>query len=81
MYGGDEFIIAIKSNDPSYEKDEIIKKIANLAKEKCKIQEKPYDISVAAGCVICIDPKVTVEAYLDKADELLYEQKDYNKKD
>ena len=80
-YGGDEFIIAIKSNDPSYEKDEIIKRIANLTKEKCKQQEKPYDISVAAGCVICIDPKVTVEAYLDEADELLYEQKDYNKKD
>ena len=80
-YGGDEFIITIKSSNKDYNTNEIIEKIDTLAKEKCITANKPYIVSIAAGCIKCTNPKKAIEEYLNEADDLLYKQKHYNDND
>ena len=74
-YGGDEFIIAVRNPGANYDKDEVIRKIDEIVKAKCKKENKPYDITISAGCKICTDSKISVEEYLDEVDTLLYEIK------
>ncbi|MBR4237459.1 GGDEF domain-containing protein [bacterium] len=74
-YGGDEFVIAVRNPGSNYDKDEIIRNIEKLIKDECKKENKPYDITISAGCKICTDPKISVEEYLNEVDALLYEVK------
>lgn len=74
-YGGDEFIIATKSQKMMQEEDRIIEKVNELVKTKCISLSKPYEITITAGKVVCKDKGVAIETYLKEADYLLYENK------
>ena len=71
-YGGDEFIIAIKSTDVNYDEYDVIRKIDDLVKAKCILLKKTYDITVAFGCVRCSDSTINAETYIKEADDRLY---------
>ena len=75
-YGGDEFIIAVKPQNKSYDEREIIDKINNLASLKCRLEDKPYKVSITAGYVKCQEKGKSLETYLKEADSLLYENKE-----
>ena len=73
-YGGDEFIMAIKPQSSDYDVNDIVVKINESVQAKCA--EKPYIISITAGYVKCVDKKMSIEACLKEADELLYDNKE-----
>ena len=73
-YGGDEFIMAIKPQSSDYDVNDIVVKINESVQTKCA--EKPYIISITAGYVKCVDKKMSIEACLKEADELLYDNKE-----
>ena len=75
-YGGDEFIIVAKPQNNNFQDLEIIDKINDLVKQKCEEASKPYNISVTAGFVKCINKSMTVEACLREADQMLYQNKE-----
>ena len=74
-YGGDEFVIAIKPQSPEFSETEIINRINNLVGLKCGGKDKPYNLSISAGYIKCSDKTISVESYLKKADQMLYENK------
>ena len=74
-YGGDEFILAVRPDHAEYDEKAIVARIEELVNDKCIKLKKPYNISIAAGCVRCANISTTLESYIKEADDLLYSSK------
>ena len=74
-YGGDEFILAVRPDYAEYDEKAIVARIEELVNDKCSKLKKPYNISIAAGCVRCANISTTLESYIKEADDLLYSSK------
>lgn len=74
-FGGDEFVIMVKEEDPA--KIELLKE--EIHKNLAKLNEAanvPYELTVSIGMARTDEKKTTpIKELLDKADQSLYEQK------
>lgn len=85
--GGDEFVILAKNYDDK-KAEKLCTTIKESIKNKCINDKKPFIVSVSIGCHLQVPPKVTedgmntmLEAFLKKADALMYVEKKEHKKD
>ena len=77
-YGGDEFVMIVH---PTSE-DEIIKMaddIRNSVRERCKLEKKPYELSVGIGYDELLSEPDTIQKCTQRADSKLYLDKEYCK--
>lgn len=72
-YGGDEFIIIVKSDD-----DRVIREICQKVEERLAqaTEELPYKLSASIGIAECSDQGESFESLFNKADKELYRKKE-----
>lgn len=74
--GGDEFVWVFRIPNPSNVNPPVlVDVIRDRVNERVKKENKPYEISVSVGSCRCTDPETSINTYLRRADEKLYEQK------
>jgi len=73
-YGGDEFLMSWQPGKGKKKNPELlVKDVEKLLKEQS--EGKPYQLSMTLGYVRCEDPKLTLNEYIRRADEMLYQRK------
>uniref|UniRef100_A0A7C3MIE7 Diguanylate cyclase n=1 Tax=Dictyoglomus thermophilum TaxID=14 RepID=A0A7C3MIE7_DICTH len=74
-FGGDEFVIMGIIGEENH-KEIVLKRLLEKIEEFNSKQDRPYKISISIG-IVTYDPKnpVSLEDLLQKADEIMYEQK------
>lgn len=75
-YGGDEFCLVM--NPPAGSPEDVVQEIKETLAEKQKSssETKQYEVSVSIGYTICSQSGEAPESVLNRADRLLYEEKD-----
>ena len=72
-YGGDEFCLVM--NQRGHTCEEVIENIKKTLMEAQQDDKKKYTLTVSIGAEEYDDPEETSEAALDRADQMLYEDK------
>lgn len=74
-FGGDEFILALPKCKIEMA-EHLVERIDMSISDFNQTHDKPYDVSVSAGIVECNkDSDMTVKQLVNKADEIMYENK------
>ena len=75
-YGGDEFLMAWhpdRTPDADPDPEALIRDLSVLLIEVS--QDKPYQLAMAVGYVVCENPSVPLDEQIKLADQMLYERK------
>ena len=81
-YGGDEFVSAIITDQPTYLTPDIVRERFKATFDQNNIlSEKPYVISTSIGCrCAVIDNNLTLQELMNEADEDMYQDKQNRRK-
>ncbi|MBQ9211500.1 MAG: GGDEF domain-containing protein [Clostridia bacterium] len=76
-YGGDEFLLAWQAREGggSVEPMDLAREVNELLAAKTAELKKPYHLSISMGYVRCEDREISLNDYIRRADENLYEEK------
>ena len=75
-FGGDEFLMAWQADRTTAlgsDPEALIRDLSDLLSELS--QNKPYQLAMTVGYVVCEDPGVPLDEQIKKADKMLYERK------
>lgn len=76
-FGGDEFVVALKTDDEKYNPNIIMNQIQNDLTETCIKENKLYKLTTSYGYSYCDNNNKDLSYHMNVADKMLYKNKEH----